>query len=128
MVCIGNGMVWYPLEFSLEMEMVWYALEMTMAMVCISMVCISFTFPCVVCIENGMVWYGMVCIGIGNGYGNGMVCIGIGNGYGNGMVCIINGNGNGMHWYGIHFLSIALYGMHWQLYGMVLIQIILKMT
>jgi hypothetical protein len=28
------------------------------------------------------------------------------------MVCI--GNGNGIHWYGMHFLAIALYGMHWQ--------------
>jgi hypothetical protein len=88
--------------------MVWYALEMA-----IDMARIALPLPCMVCIGNGMdflsivwyaleiVWYGMSCIGFDNENKNGMVCYG--------MVCISNSNGNVMH-----FLSVSLYGMHWQ--------------
>jgi hypothetical protein len=56
--CMALTMVWYALTLALVMKMVWYALAMEM--VCVGMVCIVLSLPCMVYIGNGMVWY--VCI------------------------------------------------------------------
>jgi hypothetical protein len=93
-------MVFYAMHFHWQWRCIpYHTIPFPMPMHTISMQCIP--YQCNAYHTNAMhniayhtmLWYGMLWYG---------------------MICIGNGNGNGMHWYGMNFLSISLYGMHSQ--------------